>query len=330
MTVMEKSQLLGFLEGHSQETWNKALAELSAAMHPVDREATRIWFAFWPLELHEALSDAKGAKDMARIMDLEGKWTLSDQLDASVGFLYGAHYWSPVKKAIVALDQASGLAGSLSELIRTVARDAAASAKQEESLLLGISAVGLMALRQLGAESLQKVADLPAAGDLLAKSPDRIVAQRERDTADGVLGFLRGVNRRWLVRWDETRRGAFIRAINGQDLAMAGANEASDFRSMDYRRVDGPIPVECRTGSCGYCWVGVVGGREKLSAISEFERERLSYFGYDTSNEEGDAHPPVRLACQATCAGDVTLAIAPWNGELKRRHDHGREKLGTS
>ena len=119
MTVMEKSQLLGFLEGQSQDAWNKALAELAPAMHPVDRDAARIWFAFWPLELHETLSSAEDAKDMARVMDLEGNWRLNEQVDAAVGFLYGAHYWSPVKKAVLDRDQAGS---PLARLRRSFAR----------------------------------------------------------------------------------------------------------------------------------------------------------------------------------------------------------------
>ncbi len=65
MTVTEKSRLLGFLEELSQQDWLRALDELGSAIHPVDREATRIWFAFWPLELHQALTESKDAAEMA-------------------------------------------------------------------------------------------------------------------------------------------------------------------------------------------------------------------------------------------------------------------------
>jgi hypothetical protein len=64
--------------------------------------------------------------------------------------------------------------------------------------------------------------------------------------------------------------------------------------------------------------------------MTSFERERLRYFGYDAVNSPDDSHPLIRLACQAQCHGDVTLAISPWNGELDRRHDEGRKKLGTA
>jgi hypothetical protein len=56
-----------------------------------------------------------------------------------------------------------------------------------------------------------------------------------------------------------------------------------------------------------------------LSEISTFERERLEYFGYDFGRSQGETHPPIRLACQAKCFGDVSIAISPWNGVLNVR-----------
>ena len=67
-----------------------------------------------------------------------------------------------------------------------------------------------------------------------------------------------------------------------------------------------------------------------MRPASAFERARLRYFGYDTVNDGADTHPLIRLACQSECHGDVTIAIAPWNGELNRRHHQGPKKLGTS
>jgi ferredoxin len=299
-------------------------------MHPVDRAATRIWFAFWPLELAEALAEPGGTAEMARIMDLEGDWKLENHIDDGVGFLYGAHHWRAVKKAALAHVESDTLdpAAPLAQTIEAVAKRAAEDDRVDVGIVLGIAAVALMILRRVGIDALGAVADKPAEGPLLSSSPDQIVSRRKRQSRDGVT-FLKGVNRKWDVVWDERRKDGRFRAINGQDLAMASA-EKGDYRELDYRRTDGPIPVECRSGSCGYCWVGVISGGENLSAISRFERERLRYFGYDTINEEGDSHPPIRLSCQSECRGDVTLAIAPWNGELNRRHDEGPKKLGTS
>jgi len=62
----------------------------------------------------------------------------------------------------------------------------------------------------------------------------------------------------------------------------------------------------------------VLAGREELSEISPFERERLEEFGY-ASYAEDETHPPVRLACQCRVEGSVTLVLPPWNGVLRGR-----------
>jgi ferredoxin len=331
MTVMEKTRLLGFLEERSQRDWLQALDEIAPAIHPVDREATRIWFAFWPLELRDALAqspDPKNRMDIARLMDLEGNWRLEEQIDSSVSFLYGAHHWPRVKRII--LEEADATSGSLAATIRAIAQKVGPSQSVDPSLVLGIAAVGLMMFRQLGVERLERSKDTKATPPHLTRDAAQVVARRQRKSGDGLFTFLKGVNRKWDVRWEEKRTDGVFRAINGQDIAMAGGDTGTDYRHLDYRRPAGPVPVECRVGSCGYCWVGVLAGRENLSPMTSFERERLRYFGYDTVNDPEDSNPLIRLGCQAQCQGDVTLTISPWNGELDRRHDEGRKKLGTA
>jgi ferredoxin len=264
---------------------------------------------------------------MARAMDLEGEWRLEEQINAAVGFLYGAHYWAPVKKAVLSYD---GEGAPLAETIRSIASSVAEAEKVDVALVLGISAIGLMTLSQLGQDTFEKTVDKPAEGELLAKNPDRVIARRKRESRDGLLTFLKGINRRYEIRWNERTKNGTFRAVTGQDLAMAGDRVEEEYRSLDYRRIAGPVPVECRVGSCGYCWIGLLEGRENLSEMSDHERERLAYFGYDTINDDNDEHPLIRLACQSQCHGDVTLAISPWNGELERRHQTGRKKLGTA
>jgi ferredoxin len=261
-------------------------------------------------------------------MDLEGNWRLEEQVDSSVSFLYGAHHWARVKSSVLA--EADATSGSLAATIRSIAQKVSAAERVDPSLVLGIAAVGLMMLRQVGFEPFERARDAKATPPLLPKDPARVVARRERKSADGLFTFLKGVNRKWDVRWDEKREDGVIRAINGQDIAMAGDATGTDYRHLDYRRPAGPIPVECRVGSCGYCWIGVLAGRENLTPITAFERERLRYFGYDTVNSPDDPNPLIRLACQSQCQGDVTLTISAWNGELHRRHDEGRKKLGTA
>jgi ferredoxin/predicted Rdx family selenoprotein len=330
MSVIEKSRFVAFLEKHNQEMWNETLARLLPSTHEVDRMATRIWFAFWPLELNEALRDSLGSEEMARIMDLEGQWHLEKQLDASVGFLYGAKYWPSVKKAVLShaerSEQPDG--SSLGEQIRDVARKVAEQEGVEESVIVGITAVAFMMLQQVGMDELMKVADRPAEGGMYRRSADDVARRRKRKKEGGFIARLQGAGRTYKIVWDEKNRKAF-KARHGEDLASAGARVDGDFRSMDYRRPQGPVPVECRIGSCGYCWVGVVEGKENLSELTDHEKKRLQYFGYDQVSDPGDSRPPVRLSCQVQCQGDVTIVIPPWNGELKRRLDKTRDKLGT-
>jgi ferredoxin len=328
---MEKTRFVSFLREHNQQTWNELLDNLVPSIHPVDQAATRIWFGFWPLELREALAELQGPEEMARIMDLEGKWRLEEQIDSAVDFLYGSKYWAVVKKAVLehaaSYQQPEGK--NLEQRIRKVASGVAAREKAEESILLGITAVAFMILQQVGMDALAAVVEIPAPGKWQSLSAEQVVRRREKKSRDGLFGFLKGLGRRYRVVWDESKRNAFFRARHGQDLAMAAATDTRDYRAMDYRCIDGPIPVECRVASCGYCWVGVITGNRKMSAISDFEKERLHYFGYDSVNGTDDRQPLIRLACQTQCLGDVTLVTPRWNGELKRRHNKSPEDLGT-
>jgi uncharacterized 2Fe-2S/4Fe-4S cluster protein (DUF4445 family) len=58
--------------------------------------------------------------------------------------------------------------------------------------------------------------------------------------------------------------------------------------------------------------VGVLGGAEKLSDVSErLEGKRIKEFGYIVTDEP---KPLIRLACQAQVSGAVSIVIPPWNG----------------
>jgi len=47
-----------FLNQHDEEAWSATLATLLRSIHEVDRNATQIWFAFYPLSLFRALQQA--------------------------------------------------------------------------------------------------------------------------------------------------------------------------------------------------------------------------------------------------------------------------------
>src|SRR6266852_9109460 len=158
------------------------------------------------------------------------------------------------------------------------------------------------------------------------KSPEEILRERAKDDSQGLLGFLKTVDKQWTVTWDESDERAKYKLRDGQDLAWGAANDQSrDWREIDPRRIEGPIPVECRSASCGTCWVGILGGAEKLSDVGAREGKKIKEFGYiDTAEPK----PLIRLACQAQAHGAVSVVIPPWNGqfgkylnELKRNED---------
>ena len=122
------------------------------------------------------------------------------------------------------------------------------------------------------------------------------------------------MKKRWTVTFDENEPNAKFTAIQGQEIASAAQSDKRDYRSRDPRCTpgEGPIPVECRAASCGTCWVGVLAGAEKLTpVVSRDEGRRMKVFGYINTAEE---RPIIRLACQASTSGAVSILIPPWNG----------------
>ena len=311
------------LRRYSEEDWRRAIETLAASIHEIDRDATRIWFAFFPLRLHDALvaAEADGGEDgrrrLERQLGLMGMWRLADQVDRSHHFLYAHRYWPQVKGAIDHL--AAPFADSLPALITDVAEAGARTARVDREMLLGMAAVGLMTLRQAG-----PVAFAAAPGRLSipdrarATSPHQLMARRGRDDRQGLFGWLRGVGRRWTVTFDENDPSATFPVINEQEIASGAQTDKRDYRSRDPRCTpnEGPIPVQCRSASCGTCWVGVLGGAEHLSPVAAHdEGRRMKVFGYVATDEP---LPLIRLACQARATGAVSIVIPPWNGVVGR------------
>jgi ferredoxin len=203
----------------------------------------------------------------------------------------------------------------LADQILTVARRVASELKKDESLLVGITAVAFMTVQQVGLEAFKTApGNVTLNRKNAKKSPEQILRERAKDDSQGMLGFLKTVNKRWTVTWDENDTGAKYKLREGQDLAWGAAEDQTrDWRAIDPRRVEGPIPVECRSASCGTCWVGVLGGSEKLSGVAAREGKKIKEFGYiDTAEPK----PLIRLACQAQASGAVSIVIPPWNGQF--------------
>jgi ferredoxin len=316
MSVQTATSFENFLNQHADEAWEQTIQRLLPSIHEVDKTATQIWFHFYPLALLRALEQAEEPEKLAAQLLLQGNYYLKDQVDSSHTFLYGHRYWPEVKSVVLeraASFNESGIGGDLQTEIREVAVRAASQAKAEESLLTGISAVALMTLQQVGA---QAFAASPGTVKLSAraarKSPEQVLRERARDDSQGLFGFLKTVDKEWTVTYDEADERGHYKMKHLTDLAYGAALDKSrDWRSIDPRCIEGPIPVECRSASCGTCWVGVLGGAEKLSDVARLEGKRIKEFGYIETDEP---KPLIRLACQAQLSGAVSIVIPPWNG----------------
>ena len=307
-----------FLNEHDEEAWAAALTTLLRSIHEVDRNATQIWFSFYPLGLFQALENAEDRQKLVQQLLMQGNYLLSDQIDSSHAFLYGHRFWPEVKRET--LKQAREFSGpsrelnaSLSDQILAVAQKAASGAKVDQSLVVGITAVAFMTIRQVGLEAFEQSPGKVMLDKKHARrSPDDVLRERAKDDSQGLFGFLRTVNKKWTVTFDENDDAAKYRLNHVQDLAWGAADDRSkNWREIDPRRVEGPIPVECRSASCGTCWVGVLGGAEKLSDVAAREGKKIKEFGYIDTVEP---KPLIRLACQAQAHGAVSIVIPPWNG----------------
>src|SRR5215210_4690277 len=143
MSMSNENLFQNFLDQQDGEGWARALSGLLPFIHEVDRTATQIWFAFYPITLFRALQQAQDPEELARRLLIQGTYRLRDQIDSSHKFLYGHRYWPEVKKSVAehaALFDETATA-NLADQIRTVAQGLAGRLKVEESLLIGITAV---------------------------------------------------------------------------------------------------------------------------------------------------------------------------------------------
>ena len=306
-----------YLKKFDESGWQTAIESLLPSIHEVDRNAVQIWFRFYPLSLHQFVASA-GPEEAKKSIAMQGDYRLDDRIDTSHNFLYGSRYWKTVKAAIEA--EAQVFAGdnvALQDEIRQIADMVAAKVKADTSLLIGVTAVGLMTLVQVGLAKFQAAAgEVAKPSGLLAKSPDAIVKSRSEDDSQGIFGFLKTVNKKYSVIHNEPA-GQRFDILNDQEIASASANDRSqDWQASDPRCWEGPVPVECTSASCGTCWVGVIAGESKLSEVERRERRAVKVFGYNHGEE---LKPVIRLACQAKAYGNVTIVIPPWNAVFGKK-----------
>ena len=317
VTMQNTNEILfeAFLNQHDDSAWRNVVQELLPSIHEVDKAAVQIWFAFYPLALARLLQQSEDPEHLARELLLQGNYLLRTQIDSSHKFLYGHRYWPDVKKQIckhITSSQAASL--DLGAHIKEVAGAVAGKQGVALSLLIGITAAGFMVLQQVGTASFSEFPGMVQLERTFAeRRPDDILKKRARDDNQGVLGFLRGQAKVFTATFNENDTSSTFRLINTQHLTTAAANDKRNHHLRDERCTvgEGPIPVQCRSAACGTCWIGVLGGAEKLSDVAELESRRIKEFGYIDTDEP---KPLIRLACQAQAFGAVSIVIPPWNG----------------
>ncbi len=332
-----------YLSKFTESDWLAAIDELLPCIHEVDREAVQIWFRFYPLDLVRYIDAAEDREATLTGLAFKGSIELKDQIDTSHHFLYGHRFWPKVKRKIEKmveepLTPSNGTNGPskssngdpeqaesplLTDLIKEVACSAASKLNVERNLVNAIAAVGLATLNQVGFEAFKA-----ASGEIeepKKKSPEAAIAERQKDDSQGMLGFLKTVDKKYSVRFAGVNSSGKFPIIAAEEIASASQKDRSQqWQEQDARCWEGPVPIECTSASCGTCWVGVIGGREKLSPVAPRERRAMQVFGY---NQPDDAKPFLRLACQAEASGNVTIVIPPWNAVFGKKVRGNVEEL---
>ena len=268
----------------------------------------RVWFQHFPLRTAELERDRT-------YYQVKGRPSLAGQEDESHRFLYGHRYWGAVKKAV-------GQARPGADPEATI-RDTARASGAPMGFAPGMAAIAWMTVRQAGRGFLDRDAVWTGKNESPADFAKR------RTQTGGPIARL----------FDRTPRIFFHKSgvedcfpvIPGQEMTTAAERDKRPWHQADDRCYEGmgPIPVDCRSGSCGTCWIGVIAGNENLGQLTDFERRRMEYFGYRDSgfDEDRDGRPLIRLACQTVVKGTAAVVIAPWNGVFgKARRDRGKNE----
>ena len=288
MSNTNMTDLATYLSKFNETDWLAAIAEMLPNIHEVDREAVQIWFRFYPLDLVRHIAASEDREETLHGFALKGDLELKNQIDTSHHFLYGHRYWPTVKRKIEKMastgsphegDEAAacgeGAAPSsdispLIDIIKDVACHSASKLNVERQLVNAIAAVGLATLNQVGIEAFKAApGDVEKPSGIMAKSPDAIIAHRQKDDSQGMLGFLKTIDKKFSVAFSGINSAGKFPVLSAEEIASASQKDRSEpWQEQDERCWEGPVPIECTSASCGTCWVGVLGGREKLSDVA--------------------------------------------------------------
>ncbi|WP_031500714.1 2Fe-2S iron-sulfur cluster-binding protein [Bryobacter aggregatus] len=240
---------------------------------------------------------------------LKGQSKLAQQANTSHAFLDSHRFWGAVR---LALDEAD--CSPLESRIRSLARRSGAPVAHA----LPMAAIALRTVELCGPDFLKETWTPPA---------DRSTERASR-YAPSLLERMKGRKACDRVIFEERKQDGWFPILPAQEITSAAELDKRNYHDSDARCYEGmgPIPVDCRAGSCGTCWIGVLGGNEKLDPADDFERKRMQYFGYwDSGFIDSDVERPlIRLACQVRANGSVSIVIPPWNavfGESRRKRE---------
>lgn len=313
------NSLTDHLNTFSEGDWLAAVDGLLPCIHEVDKNAVQIWFRFYPLSLKRFVDSAENREEALHGIAMQGQFELKDQISTSHHFLYGHRFW-PKVKCLIEKEAAEykGQPSDLIGIIKEVGMRAAEKLKVERQLTNAIAAVGLATLNQVGLDAFTfDGGDGKEPIGIMTKSPDVIVAERAKDDSQGLFGFLKTIDKKFSVNYAAANYAGKFPVINEEEVVTASQKDNSkNWKELDSRCWEGPMPIECTAASCGTCWVGVLGGQEKLTPVARRERRQMKVFGYNQPEED---QPFLRLACQTRATGNVTLVIPPWNGVFGKK-----------
>jgi ferredoxin len=263
--------------------WPAAIAAILP--EAIEADALLIWLQLYPLSLFQLAKQETDRADFERYYQLRGRYRLSEIADTSSSFLPGHRHWPAVKAALPASP-----GDDLAALIRQIAGGDPAK--------LAIAAVLLMTLRQAGPAFLQSGYQPPA--------PPPPPGLWQRLTSRGLKVTMQD--------------GNSFPILPGQHITTGAELDKRPYHTTDERCYQGmgPIPVDCRSGSCGTCWVGILEGKDQTDPVSDFEQKRMQYFGYweNPFHDPAAERPLIRLACQTIVRGSCRIIIPTWNGVL--------------
>jgi len=307
------------LSTFTESDWLAAVDELLTCVHEVDKNALQIWFRFYPIDLRNYIADAEDQAVALQGLAIQGDFDLANHISTSHNFLYGHRYWATVKRKIEKFAaEFKGGDSKIIDIIKEIGITVAEKLTVDRSHVNAITAVGLATLAQVGLDAFTASnGEVAKPAGIMSKSPAAIIAERAKDDSQGIFGFLKTIDRKFTVAYEATNYHGKLGVMDDQLITHAAANDRTqEWQEFDNRCWEGPIPVECTAASCGTCWVGVLGGQEKLNEVTPRERRAMQIFGY---NQPEDEKPFLRLACQSKAHGNATIVIPPWNGVFGKK-----------